>query len=329
MSASSDTPVIAAATVGETVTQATETTATEQTTEATTGTGESGTTATEGKTTETATEAKTGEQTETAKPRKDGISGRMSELTAARRAAETARQEADTRADTLAKSLETAIETIKTLGATKTSTDDLATQAQKDPRPDRSKFDEPNAYDDALIEWSARQATRVATAEIERKQAEAAEATKAKTEQERAEADKKAAFDAFNVRVSTFQQRQEKALEQFPDYQEKVLDNDEVQITVAMREAILDADNGPAIAYHLANNIPESERISKLNPVAQVFEMGRISAELARPKSNVSKAPPPITATGSRQSAAERSRDEMTGDEYYAVRNAELRAARH
>lgn len=323
MSATSDTPVIAAPIVEVAQAATTETTIAEAPVTETAATE----TATE-QTEAAATETKEGEKAEVAaKPNKEdrteaAVKGEITKERNRRRAAEET-------ADRLSGELSKALDGIKALTEKRTETEALATETQADARPDRSKFDDPNLYDEALIEWSTRTATRLAAAEFEKKQADEKTANDAKTAEEKRVADEKAGFDAFNARVSTFQERQDKALEQFPDYQEKVLDNDDVQITVVMREAILDADNGPAIAYHLGSNVPESVRISKLSPLAQVFEMGKIAADLARPKSNISKAPAPFTATGGRQQAAPRSRDDMTGDEYYAVRNEELRAARH
>lgn len=322
MSATTDTPAIAAAAVGETVQQptTTETPAVEAKVVETPVVDDAGKATDDGK---------TGEQTTEAAPKpKDGINKRMSELTTEKKVALARAETAEKSATALQDTLKQALETIERLGGQKKVTDTIEAQAAADPRPAKDKFDDPNAYDDALIEWSARQATRVATAELERKAAEKDKADAARTETEKQDAARAAAEDAWNGRVSTFQERREKAIEAIPDYAE-VAEADNVSITFPMREAILDADNGPQIAYHLGRNEgAEAARIAKLSPVQQIFEIGKIAAELARPKPNISKAPAPITATGSRQTAAERSREEMGGDEYYAVRNPEIQAAR-
>jgi len=66
----------------------------------------------------------------------------------------------------------------------------------------------------------------------------------------------------------------------------------------AFAAAIMDADNGPDIAYYLAKNEKEFDRIQAMNPIAQVRELGRLQAKLeatpVKPKVP-SKAPAPIT----------------------------------
>jgi hypothetical protein len=78
-----------------------------------------------------------------------------------------------------------------------------------------------------------------------------------------------------------------------PDYKEKVYDPT-LQITPVMAEVIAQSDEGPAIAYHLANNPELASQIARLSPMAAAREIGRIEAGLAKPpKPKVSTAPPP------------------------------------
>lgn len=84
-----------------------------------------------------------------------------------------------------------------------------------------------------------------------------------------------------------------------PDFFEKVSAND-LPITPTMAQAIKTADDGPAIAYHLASNPDEARRLAALDPIAQVREIGRLEATLAPPSSpntpaakTVSDAPAP------------------------------------
>ena len=71
--------------------------------------------------------------------------------------------------------------------------------------------------------------------------------------------------------------------------------------------ALMHAENGDDIAYHLGKNIKEAMRINSLPPVNQIYEIGRLGAKLAaeppKPKTP-SKAPAPITPVSGTASAA-------------------------
>lgn len=82
--------------------------------------------------------------------------------------------------------------------------------------------------------------------------------------------------------------------------------------TTPMAEAIKTSDSGAAVAYHLALYPDEAQRIANLAPLAQVREIGRIEARLARSSPGragklVSDAPAPhprARGAGSRHRAA-------------------------
>jgi hypothetical protein len=85
-----------------------------------------------------------------------------------------------------------------------------------------------------------------------------------------------------------------------PDYAEKVFKEPRdggPAITESMYNIIQDSDQGPAVAYYLAENVEKSAAIAALSPLAQAREIGRIEAKLeaakAPPKPLVSQAPPP------------------------------------
>lgn len=244
-------------------------------------------------------------------PKKSGIQERFGEMAAQRRAAEA-------RADKLADELQTAIGAIKDLTG-KVSTE--AKPAAEDQRPKRESFDNPEAYDSALIEWSGRQASRVAKAEVEK---------------ERAEAEKKAT-DERNRQANeelrkSWTDRVAKVKEKHADFDE-VVAREDVVLSPAMTDAMLRADNGAEIGYYFGQHPEEAQRIAAIqNPVMQVYEMGRLSASLAE-KPNVSHTPPPITPLGSRNASGPKSPDEMTMEEYAAAhpltkRRSEALAAR-
>lgn len=72
----------------------------------------------------------------------------------------------------------------------------------------------------------------------------------------------------------------------------------ELKPTSPWSMAVMTAENGDEVAYHLGKNLKEAGRIAALPPMAQIFEIGRLSAKLAaeppKPKTP-SRAPAPIT----------------------------------
>ena len=260
------------------------------------------------------TEAETAEDAPK-KPKKTGISERMSELTTARKLAEEQRRAADERADKLAESLREALAAINKVAEDKTKPDPVV-----DVRPKRDAFDSPDAYDEALIEWSSRQAGRAAAAELERRMAEqkqTEETARTRKQQEEAQA----------AVIKTWQEKVEDFSKTTDDF-EAVVMADNLRITQVMSDAFMAAENGPELAYHLGKNPKEAARIADLPPIKQIYEIGKLSAQLSRPKSNVSRAPDPIKPSGARGDAGPKSPEQESGDEYFARRSEELRQAR-
>lgn len=66
---------------------------------------------------------------------------------------------------------------------------------------------------------------------------------------------------------------------------------------------IEESDRGPELAYHLANNEKDAERIGKLSPLAQVKELVKLEASLPKPNAPATKAPPPPRSVGGRGGA--------------------------
>lgn len=170
-------------------------------------------------------------------------------------------------------------------------------QPKTDAQPARDAFDSPEAYDKALIEWSTRRATEAANVEAKASQARAERARQTET------------------LIKTYEGRKSSFEADHPDFDDVVL-NDDLQISPPMSQAILEAEDGPAIAYHLGQNPEVAERISKLSPAQAVYEIGKISTKLATPPAPKRE---PIRPIGTRNTAAERTPDEMSMDEYYQV----------
>jgi len=255
-----------------------------------------------------------------AKPaRRDGVGERLSAM--ARQ-----RDEARGLADRLSGDLERALDAIKELSTLRqppSQQEHAPPPAQPDSRPQRDQFSDPDSYDAALIEWSSRAATRTAMAEAEQKAAT-----------ERAEADRKAQADAaaadWNTVRSKFVERREAIMadSQYADYAE-VAENPDLEIPQTMLPVLFNVENGPQVLYHLGKNPAEASRIAKLNPLQQAIEIGRLSADLARPVAPPQRRlPASIAPVGSRNGAGPKSPDEMTMDEYAASRLPKLQAER-
>lgn len=66
----------------------------------------------------------------------------------------------------------------------------------------------------------------------------------------------------------------------------------------AMAEAILDSDHKSDMFYFLGMHVDEAKRIANLNPVQAVKEIARLEARfIAQKRSNISKAPAPLSPT--------------------------------
>lgn len=140
------------------------------------------------------------------------------------------------------------------------------------------------AFTDALTDYklTVREQERAA-AEQTRKEKEAQES----------------AAKSWNDRATAFR----KTAQDYDDVLESVED---VQLHGAVTQAITESDIGPKLAYELAKNRPELERIAKLSPVAAIREIGKLEAKLTtpepapKPKPAVSKAPDPPKPVGAR-----------------------------
>jgi hypothetical protein len=93
-------------------------------------------------------------------------------------------------------------------------------------------------------------------------------------------------------------------------------------------DAIMDADRGPELLYHLARNPEIVGKLNEMSPYRAAIELGRIEATLEAPaekpkprETTTSKAPAPITPVQPGSSAA-KDPSKMSMDEYTAYRKA-------
>ncbi len=138
------------------------------------------------------------------------------------------------------------------------------------------------------------------------KSAEQAEAAqKTKTE----EANKTKQAESFLESVNSARANHE-------DYDD-VVRNPELVMTNEVVDAIQTSDVAGEVAYHLASNPAEAERISKLSPLSIAREIGRIEVRLGEPKSKrTTAAPDPLEPITSGGETAGKDPDKMSMAEY-------------
>lgn len=146
-------------------------------------------------------------------------------------------------------------------------------QPDTDQEPKLDGFDTYEAYADKHARWAARQ-------EYQRLRAEEAE----KTQRTTAEAGAKAQIDAYRQRRAEFEAQHE-------DYDEVIssIPDPPSHITAAL----LESENGPAVAYALAKDKAEYERIAKMTPAAALLALGRFEARLDTPVPQPKSSPLP------------------------------------
>lgn len=136
----------------------------------------------------------------------------------------------------------------------------------------------------------------------------------------------------FSEVVSTHASREEQARDKWDDYDEVAL-NDNLPVTEGMALTIVESEIGPDILYWLGRNPKEAERISRLSPLSQAREIGKIEIHLSAnpPAKKVSNAPEPIRPVGTRSTTPTyspsdpRSDKAMSDSEWFEARERQLR----
>jgi len=105
--------------------------------------------------------------------------------------------------------------------------------------------------------------------------------------------------------LESYQEREEAARDKYDDF-EQVAYNPKLPITNVMAETIQSSDIGPELAYYLGSNPKEADRISRMTPLSQAKEIGRIEAKLASapPIKKTTSAPAPISPVTARSAGA-------------------------
>jgi hypothetical protein len=105
--------------------------------------------------------------------------------------------------------------------------------------------------------------------------------------------------------LESYHDLEEEARGKYDDF-EQVAYNPKLPITNVMAETIQSSDVGPELAYYLGSNPKEADRISRMTPLSQAKEIGRIEAKLAAepPMKKTTSAPAPISPVTARSSGS-------------------------
>jgi len=117
----------------------------------------------------------------------------------------------------------------------------------------------------------------------------------------KAEDDKKAQEAAIKTEQDGWKKREAAVAKAHPDYQETIeaVKTPSGPGVLAMRQALLEEEQGAEILYHLAKHPEELERIAACTPARAAVEIGKLAAALETPnpgtngKPKITGAPPP------------------------------------
>lgn len=172
-------------------------------------------------------------------------------------------------------------------------------EVKADPRPARDQFDDPDEYDEALTQWGEREGERKAQAKVDEQKAADDKVKVDALAEEKRKADEAAATaqEAANAKLNDeWQAKLTVAREKHEDYDAltSALPADGgPEISEAMAAAIFYTDNGPDVAYYLAQNTDEALRIAKLgNPIQHMLEIARLAERLATPPRRAARTQP-------------------------------------
>lgn len=268
---------------------------------------------------ESATEPEQEPSANDAPKKAKGVQKRLDELTRQREEAERRARETESRLDRAL----AALERFSAGGQPAEKSATVAPPEQYDPepvRPSKSDYQDPDTYEQAIIDYSEQRAQWIARKEVQ----QAREADLQARQRAEIESAQRAAHDAYMARVET-------AKQEYSDWKE-VAESPDVTVSPVMAIAIRHHPEGHKIQYYLGKNPAEAERIRTLPPPVQLVELGAIVAKVnapIAPKPPVSQAPRPIKPISAGESSSIKDPASMTMEEYTAFRqgkSAESRA---
>jgi hypothetical protein len=108
-------------------------------------------------------------------------------------------------------------------------------------------------------------------------------------------------------------------------------DADDVQLTQSVQDSIMDSKYGADIAYYMAQNKDDAQRILSLPPKAADREIGRIESYIEQSLKSkpavppVSNAPKPVQPPRATSSGLTRDLEKMSPAEFASYRNEQIR----
>ena len=95
--------------------------------------------------------------------------------------------------------------------------------------------------------------------------------------------------------LESYHEREEEARSKYDDF-EQVAYNPKLSITNVMAETIQSSDIGPELVYYLGSNPKDADRISRMTPLGQAKEIGKLEVKLTTnpPVKKTSSAPEPF-----------------------------------
>lgn len=180
-------------------------------------------------------------------------------------------------------------------------------------RPNADNFETQEEYIEALTEWK-----------VERQIAKKEASQKVESQQK-----------ALEEKAAKLQKEVAEFALEHEDFEDLLEDVNDIPVSPAMQEAILESENGPLLMYELAKRPEEYERLNAMSGPRMARAIGRFEAKYLekgesspRPKKTKMKtkpAPKPIQPVGGKASPSTKSPDEMSFKEFKAWREQNRR----
>lgn len=155
-------------------------------------------------------------------------------------------------------------------------------QVEQPGRPDRAKYANDEAFIEDLAGWKA-------DLKINEKLG-----------QREQQSQQEVQHRAFTQTLQTYVQRAEAIRKTNPDYDE-IVHSQDLSISRAMAETIVQSDKGPEVALYLGNHPDEAAKIAQMSYALAAKEIGKIEAKMEATKPKISNAPAPMKPIHSAQ----------------------------
>lgn len=159
----------------------------------------------------------------------------------------------------------------------------LEKKADTSGKPKAEDYESHNEYLEAFVDWKAEQ--KLSARDLKLKE------TQVKSEQDKI-------VESYREKLGAFKQTK-------PDYDEVMEEVDDIPLSFAVKEILLNSD--PELAYELAKDRVELDRICKLPAIQAARELGKFEARLVKDpeqKPKTTKAPAPIKPVKSASSGS-------------------------